>query len=104
MVAPRSSNRLFWVGIWATVAVSLVLTAAISVFGITAIRNKPSMQESAMYKARCHAAVSQGEYPAYSILKAKPDGCQIMLPQGGQPVNVEWGEGFFNKIISYRTY
>lgn len=91
--------RIAGMGIASLMIIGTVILSVSSLLGA----NKAA-EERTTYKARCHAAVKQGEYPAYSILKANPDGCQIMLPQGGRPVNVEWGEGFFNKIISYRTY
>ncbi len=79
---------------WAILPIAAMMAlalAALLFFGVQAISTKPSPEERAIYEARCHAAANWAGHSAYAILKkAKPDSCQIMLPEGGIPVGLSW--------------
>ncbi len=87
---PNDGVAPFWLRL--TVLTLMILSATSGIGYITyVVATKTSHEERATYEARCHAAMARNrEYPAYAILKADSDGCRVMLPDGGMPLNVGW--------------
>ncbi len=79
-------------------AVIMIAVAAAFFIGIIALVTyilsaSPTPHQKLTYEARCHdAMLNDSEYPAYAILKAEADNCQVILPEGGTPLLNSWFE------------
>ncbi len=89
---PNDEVPLFWLKV-TLAALSILCISALIGYFIYMMRTLPTGEERATHEARCHAAMlNDPEYPAYSILKAGPRSCQVMIPEGGLPLLNSWFE------------